>query len=150
MSNCSYLFNMIGPLVGCHALRDQCCRVLSALLLQFNMNPSANITCMLGEQLQAYILSFLVFWTPGFLFRSVFNSLCTVQFLVSTLVACCIPSETKESCSSTTSQVLSLLRMLTVDTDSSMYDFVKVSFCYLVCICSIRDLLLLYFVDVWN
>ena len=55
--------------------------------------------------------------------------MCSVQFLVSKLVACFTPSKTKDSCDSNTSQVLSLLRILTVDSDPSMHDYVKVSVC---------------------
>ncbi|KAJ1418257.1 PIK-related kinase [Sesbania bispinosa] len=98
LSTSNYLFNLIGPLIGCPALQDQCCRILSALLLSFKKNLSADITRLLGEQ---------------------------IQFLVSKLVACCIPSKTKESCDSTTSQALSLLHMLTVDSDPSMYEYIK-------------------------
>ncbi|KAJ1384473.1 PIK-related kinase [Sesbania bispinosa] len=98
LSTSNYLFNLIGPLIGCPALQDQCCRILSTLLLSFKKNLSADITRLLGEQL---------------------------QFLVSKLVACCIPSKTKESCDSTTSQALSLLHMLTVDSDPSMYEYIK-------------------------
>nr|KYP51531.1 Serine/threonine-protein kinase ATM [Cajanus cajan] len=98
LSTSNYLFNLMGSLIECHALQDQCCRILSALLLHFKNNLSAEATSMLGEQL---------------------------QFLVSKLVECCIPSKTKESYDSTASQALSLLRILTVDSDSSMYDYVK-------------------------
>ncbi|RDY13104.1 Serine/threonine-protein kinase ATM, partial [Mucuna pruriens] len=98
LSTSNYLFNLIGSLIECHALQDQCCRILSALVLHFKKNLSTDVTSMLGGQL---------------------------QFLVSKLVACCIPSKTKESCDSTAAQALSLLRMLTVDSDSSMYDYVK-------------------------
>ncbi|XP_061349623.1 serine/threonine-protein kinase ATM-like [Gastrolobium bilobum] len=98
LSTSNYLLNLIGPLIGCHALHEQCCHILSALLLLFKESTSADISSMLGEQL---------------------------QFLVSKLVACCIPSKTKNLCDSTTSQVLSLLRMLTVDSDPSMYGYVK-------------------------
>ncbi|KAK7281904.1 hypothetical protein RIF29_10269 [Crotalaria pallida] len=98
LSTCNYLFNLIGSLVGYHPLREQCFRMLSALLLRLKKNPSADVTSLLGEQL---------------------------QLVVSKLVACCIPSETKEPSDSTTSQVLSLLHMLTVDSDPSLFDYVK-------------------------
>ncbi|KAL2340902.1 hypothetical protein Fmac_008842 [Flemingia macrophylla] len=98
LSTSNYLFNLIGSLIECHALQDQCCRIFSALLLHFKNNLSVDVASMLGEQL---------------------------QFLVSKLVACCIPSKTKESCDSTASQAISLLRMLTVDSDSSLYDYIK-------------------------
>ncbi|KAG5035608.1 hypothetical protein JHK87_010518 [Glycine soja] len=98
LSTSNYLINLIGSLIECRALQDQCCCILSSLLLYFKNNLSTDVTSMLGEQL---------------------------QFLVSKLVACCIPSKTKESCDGTASQALSLLHMLTVDSDSSMYDYVK-------------------------
>ncbi|MED6127527.1 hypothetical protein PIB30_088841, partial [Stylosanthes scabra] len=47
-----------------------------------------------------------------------------LQFLVSKLVACCTPNR-KELSDSNTSQVLSLLRLLTVDSDPSMHEYVK-------------------------
>ncbi|KAK7317181.1 hypothetical protein RJT34_01188 [Clitoria ternatea] len=98
LSTSSYLFNLIGPMIGCHTLQDQCCRILSALLVTLKKNPSPDIIRMLGDQL---------------------------QFLVSKLVECCIPSKTKGSCDTTASQALSLLRMLTVDSESSMHDYIK-------------------------
>ncbi|XP_057442948.1 serine/threonine-protein kinase ATM [Lotus japonicus] len=98
LSTSNYLFNLIGPLIGCLPLQDQCCRILSALLLSFKNNVSADISSMLGEQL---------------------------QFLVSKLVACCIPLKTESSCHSTSSKSLAVLHMLTVDSDPSMYDYVK-------------------------
>ncbi|XP_027337565.1 serine/threonine-protein kinase ATM [Abrus precatorius] len=98
LSTSNYLFNLIGSLIECDALQDQCCCILSALFLLLKKNLSTDMTSMLGEQL---------------------------QFLVSKLVTCCIPSKTKESFDSTTSQALSLLHMLTVDSDSSMYDHIK-------------------------
>ncbi|XP_068483746.1 serine/threonine-protein kinase ATM isoform X2 [Phaseolus vulgaris] len=98
LSTSNYLLNLIGSLIDCRPLQDQCCRILSALLLHLKRNISTDVTVMLGEQL---------------------------QFLVSKLVACCIPSKTKVLCDTTVSQALSLLHMLTVDSDSSMYDYVK-------------------------
>ncbi|KAK7350621.1 hypothetical protein VNO77_09440 [Canavalia gladiata] len=98
LSTSNYLFNLIGSLIECHALQDQCCRILFALFLPLRKNLSTDMISMLGEQL---------------------------QFLVSKLVACCIPSKPKESCESTASQALSLLRMLTVDSDPSLYDYIK-------------------------
>lgn len=53
----------------------------------------------------------------------------SMQFLVSKLVACCIPSEANGEHSSTrSSQVLSLLLQLTVDSDPSLYDYIRVGF----------------------
>ncbi|KAI9087642.1 hypothetical protein K1719_030512 [Acacia pycnantha] len=94
-----YIFNLVGPFISCPALQDQCVCIIRALLVLLRNNPSPEITCVLGEQL---------------------------QFLVSKLVAVCIPYDTKEGCHSTkSSQVLSLLRMLTVDSDPSMYDYIR-------------------------
>lgn len=53
----------------------------------------------------------------------------SLQFLVSKLVACCIPSEANGEYSGTrSSQVLSLLLQLTVDSDPSLYDYIRVGF----------------------
>lgn len=50
-----------------------------------------------------------------------------VQFLVSKLVACCIPSENNpELHVMQSSRVLSLLHQLTVDADPALYDCIKV------------------------
>ncbi|XP_059644264.1 serine/threonine-protein kinase ATM [Cornus florida] len=98
-STSNYLFNVVGQFIGCHALQDQCCRIICTLLKTFRSNPSKETTGVLGEQL---------------------------QFLVSKLVACCIPSESSvELSSSQPSQVLSLLHQLTVDSDPSLYDYIK-------------------------
>ncbi|PRQ24322.1 putative non-specific serine/threonine protein kinase [Rosa chinensis] len=98
-STSNYLFNLIGQFIGYHDLQDQCCRVISVLLKTFKSNPSREIISVLGEQL---------------------------QFLVSKLVACCIPSETKgEQFGCGSSQVLSLLFQLTVHSDPSLYDYIR-------------------------
>ncbi|KAI4336143.1 hypothetical protein L6164_014710 [Bauhinia variegata] len=97
-STSNYLFNLIGPLIGCDALQDQCCHIILALLIQLKRNLSTEITSVLGEQL---------------------------QFLVSKLVACC-NSEVKEQCGSTASSlILSLVHSLIVDSDPSMYDYIR-------------------------
>ncbi|CAB4280796.1 unnamed protein product [Prunus armeniaca] len=98
-STSNYLFNLVGQFIGCRALQDQCCRIISALLKTFKSNPSKEIISVLGEQL---------------------------QFLVSKLVACCIPTEAKgEQSGSRSSQVLSLLLELTVDSDPSLHDYIR-------------------------
>ncbi|KAK9278063.1 hypothetical protein L1049_027621 [Liquidambar formosana] len=98
-STSNYLFNLVGQLIGCISLQDQCCRIISKLLETFKSNPSKEIVGVLGEQL---------------------------QFLVSKLVACYIPSETNGELSGTRpSQVLSLLHQLTVDSDPSLYDYIR-------------------------
>ncbi|KAK1564596.1 hypothetical protein Q3G72_006661 [Acer saccharum] len=98
-STSNYLFNLIGQFIGCHALQDQCCRIISALLKAFKNNPSKEIINVLGEQL---------------------------QFLVSKLVACFIPSESSgEPSGSRSSQVLSLLLQLTLESDPSLHDYIR-------------------------
>ncbi|XP_061953335.1 serine/threonine-protein kinase ATM isoform X2 [Populus nigra] len=51
-STFKYLINLIGQFIGCDALQDQCCRVISALLNTLKGNPSKDIANVLGEQLQ--------------------------------------------------------------------------------------------------
>jgi len=66
---------------------------------------------------------------PSLLKSIYLDALVTVQFLVSKLVACCIPSvaNAEESCPPS-SQVFSLLHLLTVDSDPSLHDYIRVSF----------------------
>ncbi|KAL1153771.1 hypothetical protein V6Z11_A09G199000 [Gossypium hirsutum] len=98
-STSNYLFNLIGQYIGCHALQDQCCCIISSLLKTFKSNPSKEIVGVLGEQL---------------------------QFLVSKLVACCIPLEAEGQRSATVSSLfLSLLLELTVESDPSLYDYIR-------------------------
>lgn len=97
-STFKYLINLIGQFIGCDALQDQCCRVISALLNTLKGNPSKDIANVLGEQL---------------------------QFLVSKLVACCIPSETSGEIGTRAYEILSLLRQLTVGSDPSLHDYVR-------------------------
>ncbi|XP_057952318.1 serine/threonine-protein kinase ATM [Malania oleifera] len=98
-STSNYIFNLVGQFIGCHALENQCCHIISTLLKIFEDNPSKEISGVLGEQL---------------------------QFFVSKLVACCIPSEANgELVGTRSSQVVSLLRNLTVDSDPSLHDFIK-------------------------
>ncbi|GMY24943.1 serine/threonine-protein kinase ATM isoform X1 [Fagus crenata] len=98
-STSNYLFNLIGQFIGSHALQDQCCGIISVLLRTFKSNPSKEMISVLGEQL---------------------------QFLVSKLVACCIPSEANGEHSGTRlSQVLSLLLQLTVNSDPALYDYIR-------------------------
>lgn len=150
---CSYLFNLVSQFIGCRALQDQCCRIISALLKTFKSNPSKEIISVLGEQLQvcsfidSICLSFLLHphifsprapppSIPHFPPKkdpfqySLLHSCCVLmQFLVSKLVACCIPTEAKgEQSGSRSSQVLSLLLELTVDSDPSLYDYIRVTF----------------------
>ncbi|XP_011028561.1 PREDICTED: serine/threonine-protein kinase ATM [Populus euphratica] len=97
-STFKYLINLSGQFIGCDALQDQCCRVISALLNTLKGNPSKDIANVLGEQL---------------------------QFLVSKLVACCIPSETSGEIGTRAYEILSLLRQLTVGSDPSLHDYVR-------------------------
>ncbi|KAL0315150.1 UNVERIFIED_CONTAM: Serine/threonine-protein kinase ATM [Sesamum calycinum] len=96
----SYLLNLVGQFVGCQYLMDQCCHIISTLLKISRDSPSGESTRVLGEQL---------------------------QFLVSRLVAYCVPSESCGNLSATAlSQVVSLLQQLTVGSDSSLYEYIKV------------------------
>ncbi|KAJ8427338.1 hypothetical protein Cgig2_030603 [Carnegiea gigantea] len=98
-STSCYLFNLIGQFISSQALQEQCCRMISTLLRTFKSNPSKETTRVLGEQL---------------------------QFLVSKLVACCIPSVANaEGLCPPSSQVLSLLHLLTVDSDPSLHDYIR-------------------------
>ncbi|XAR50182.1 Non-specific serine/threonine protein kinase [Bertholletia excelsa] len=98
-STFSYLLNLVGQFFSCHALQEQCCHIISTLLQTFRSNPSQETAGVLGEQL---------------------------QFLVSKLVACCTPLESNIGLSGTQSSlVLSLLNQLTVESDPSLYDYIK-------------------------
>ncbi|CAL5362027.1 unnamed protein product [Camellia sinensis] len=98
-STFNYLFNLVGQFVGCHALQDQCCHIISSLLQSFRSKPSKETARVLGEQL---------------------------QFLVSKLLACCIPPESNSDLSGTqSSQVVSLFNQLTVDSDPLLHDYIK-------------------------
>ncbi|CAO2819072.1 unnamed protein product [Amaranthus hypochondriacus] len=98
-STSCYLFNLVCQFMSSRALQDQCCRMISIMLKMFMTNPSTETTHILGEQL---------------------------QFLVPKLVACCIPlgSIAEKSCTSS-SKVLSLLHLLTVDSDPSLHDYIR-------------------------
>ncbi|THG07383.1 hypothetical protein TEA_016175 [Camellia sinensis var. sinensis] len=111
-STFNYLFNLVGQFVGCHALQDQCCHIISSLLQSFRSKPSKETARVLGEQL---------------------------QFLVSKLLACCIPPESNSDLSGTqSSQVVSLFNQLTVDSDPLLHDYIKV---YLFCSLAIETCL---------
>ncbi|XP_048138241.1 serine/threonine-protein kinase ATM isoform X2 [Rhodamnia argentea] len=98
-STSSYLFNLVGQYIGCHALQDQCCRIIATLLKTFENDPSKEISSVLGEQL---------------------------QFLVSKLVTCCIPSNANgENPPSGSSQVLSLLHQLVLHSGPSLHDYIR-------------------------
>ncbi|KAI3454494.1 hypothetical protein Pfo_011157 [Paulownia fortunei] len=98
-STFNYLLNLIGQFIGCHYLMDQCCYIISTLLKISRDNPSGETTRVLGEQL---------------------------PFLVSKLVACCIPSESYGNLSAiASSQLVSLLQLLTIGSDPSLYEYIK-------------------------
>ncbi|XP_020591737.1 serine/threonine-protein kinase ATM [Phalaenopsis equestris] len=98
-STSNYILNIMGQNVGIQPLQDHCCTVLSALLEVFKAEPTAEAINVLGEQL---------------------------QFLISKLVACCIPSRSRgNGCTIPSSQVINLLCQLTVDADPSLYVFIK-------------------------
>ncbi|KAI8543048.1 hypothetical protein RHMOL_Rhmol08G0188500 [Rhododendron molle] len=98
-STFNYLFNVAGLFVCCNGLQDQCCCIISSLLQTYRSSPSKETAGVLGEQL---------------------------QYLVSKLVGCCIPLVPNSDLSGTqSSQVLSLLNQLTVDSDPSLHDYIK-------------------------
>ncbi|XP_073284364.1 serine/threonine-protein kinase ATM isoform X12 [Primulina huaijiensis] len=98
-STFSYLLNLIGQFIGCDCLLDQCCCIISTLLNISRDYPSGETIRVLGEQL---------------------------QFLVSELVACCIPCGSNKKLSLTTSsRAVLLLQQLTIGADSSMVEYMK-------------------------
>ncbi|KAL3529546.1 hypothetical protein ACH5RR_008868 [Cinchona calisaya] len=98
-STFNYLLNLVGQCIGRHALLDQCCRVISMLLKIYKDCPSDDTTNVLGEQL---------------------------QFLVSKLVFCCLPSEYDgENPFACSSEVLPLLHQLILHSDTSLHEYIK-------------------------
>ncbi|KAK9073522.1 hypothetical protein SSX86_007846 [Deinandra increscens subsp. villosa] len=98
-STSNYIFNLVGQFIDCGPLQDQCCQIIAALLKTIKINQSNNGIDVLGEQL---------------------------QFLVSKLVDCCIPSKCNLKCSlSQPSEALSLLHQLVVDSDPSLHKHIK-------------------------
>ncbi|XP_020270626.1 serine/threonine-protein kinase ATM [Asparagus officinalis] len=98
-STSNYIFNILGQLIDKQSLQDQCCRILSTLLEVFKVDCKKDVICVLGEQL---------------------------QFLVSKLVACCIPSVNKGGRGEgPSSRVITLLHQLTVDADISLSDYIR-------------------------
>ncbi|KAH9603108.1 hypothetical protein KSS87_015043, partial [Heliosperma pusillum] len=101
-----YLLNLVGQFISIPSLQDQCCHMISLLLKMCKSNTSEETTRVLGEQL---------------------------QYLVAKLVSCCIPSGSNTEISSpSSSQVLSLLHLLIVDSDPCLHAFIKVSLCPVV------------------
>ena len=136
---CSYLFNLIGQFIGSHALQDQYWGIISALLRNFKSNPSKD---QCAGRTTSGICHLLItksqVFCPILSQHLLLSSDCVLlQFLVSKLVACCIPSEANGEDSGTRlSQVLSLLLLLTVDSDPAFYDFIRVGFLeanYFIC-----------------
>ncbi|XP_073046910.1 serine/threonine-protein kinase ATM-like isoform X2 [Primulina eburnea] len=98
-STFNYLLNLIGQFIGCDCLLDQRCCIISTLLNISRDYPSGETIRVLGEQL---------------------------QFLVSELVACCIPCGTNKKLSvNTSSRAILLLQQLIIGADSSMVEFIK-------------------------
>ncbi|KAI3684521.1 hypothetical protein L6452_33745 [Arctium lappa] len=98
-STSNYLFNLVGQFIDYDPLQDQCCRIISTLLKTLKDNQSKYGIDVLGEQL---------------------------QFLVSKLVECFIPSQSDFKHSRTQpSEALSLLHELVVDSDPSLHKLIK-------------------------
>ncbi|CAI9106195.1 OLC1v1005280C2 [Oldenlandia corymbosa var. corymbosa] len=96
-STFNYLLSLVGQYIGPHALLNQCCRIISMLLKLSKDCQSGGSTIVLGEQL---------------------------QFLVSKVVGCCMPSNEGLSVASI-SEVLSLLNQLILQSDTSLHDYIK-------------------------
>eukprot|EP01018_Ginkgo_biloba_P024682 Gb_40159 [translate_table: standard] len=100
-STCRYLFHMILHSLGYQELQDQCCCLMSSILDIFKSLPSEEISLVVGSQLQS---------------------------VVSKLVVCCINSYQIRAVEETVkppSGVLILLHRLTVDADTSLYNYIK-------------------------
>ncbi|KAJ8476072.1 hypothetical protein OPV22_019799 [Ensete ventricosum] len=98
-SSSYYIINIVGQLIGSQPLQEQCCVILSTLLKAFKGKPTKDVYNVLGEEL---------------------------QFLVSKLVACCIPSESQnEKAVPPPPAVISLLHELTVDADPLLLGYIR-------------------------
>ncbi|KAI0497772.1 hypothetical protein KFK09_021007 [Dendrobium nobile] len=98
-STSNYIIHIAGQYVGILPLQDHCCTILSTLLEVFTNERTADAVNVLGEQL---------------------------QFLVSKLVACCIPyGSLSDGGTVPSTRVINILCQLTVDADPSLYDFIK-------------------------
>ncbi|MQL83584.1 hypothetical protein Taro_016078, partial [Colocasia esculenta] len=95
-----YVFNLVGQFIVDPALQDQCCAIVSTLLLSFRgqdlIKDGVNI---LGEQL---------------------------QLLISKLVVCYSHDDSTTSSVASSSKIVSLLEQLVVDADSSLYDYIRI------------------------
>ncbi|KFK34114.1 hypothetical protein AALP_AA5G103600 [Arabis alpina] len=98
-STLNYIFNLVGQFICSPSLQDQCCSIASCLLDSFKSNPAKEIVSVLGDQL---------------------------QFLVSTLVTCCIDAEADSKVSgSKSSQLVNLLHKLIVSSESSLDEDIR-------------------------
>ncbi|XP_076932541.1 serine/threonine-protein kinase ATM-like isoform X2 [Bidens hawaiensis] len=98
-STSNYVFNLVGQFIDCGPLKDQCCQIINVLLGTIKINQSKYGIDVLGEQL---------------------------QFLVSKLVECCIPSKSDIKNSLTQpSEALLLLDQLVMDSDPSLHKHIK-------------------------
>ncbi|KAG9138050.1 hypothetical protein Leryth_001298 [Lithospermum erythrorhizon] len=98
-STFNYLLNLVCQFIDADTSLRQSCDVLSSLLKIFKEHPSAEITTILGEQL---------------------------QFLVPTLVTYCTSSERKGELSiRKSSKVVSLLKHLIMGVDPSVHEYIK-------------------------
>ncbi|XP_064968170.1 serine/threonine-protein kinase ATM-like isoform X2 [Musa acuminata AAA Group] len=98
-SSSYYIINIVGQLIGSQPLQEQCCVILSTLLKAFKAKPTKDVYNVLGEEL---------------------------QFLVSKLVACCIPSESQNvKAVPPPPAVISLLHELTVDADPLLLGYIR-------------------------
>ncbi|XP_042436712.1 serine/threonine-protein kinase ATM-like isoform X3 [Zingiber officinale] len=98
-SSSYYIMSIIGQLICSQFLQEQCCIILSTLLEAFKTESGKDAYNVLGEQL---------------------------QFLVSKLVSCCIPTESQEEKIAPLSpRIISLLHELIVDADPLLLDHIK-------------------------
>lgn len=118
------------------------------LLQTYRSSPSKETAGVLGEQLQVRFITCLLY---GGKFNIVVYAMILIycvgvleQYLVSKLVGCCIPLVSDSDLSGTkSSQVLSLLNQLTVDSDPSLHGYIKVCLC---CSPAANESLLILFV----
>uniref|UniRef100_A0A7N0V2B4 Uncharacterized protein n=1 Tax=Kalanchoe fedtschenkoi TaxID=63787 RepID=A0A7N0V2B4_KALFE len=98
-STYNYLLKLVGLYIRSSDLQGQCCQIISTTLQTSYDLQSQRTPAVLGEQL---------------------------QFLVSMLVDCCLPNEPSlEISTQHSSPIVSLLRQLTVDSDSSLQEYVR-------------------------
>ncbi|KAK9117160.1 hypothetical protein Sjap_016107 [Stephania japonica] len=114
-STSNYLLNIVGQFISCQALQSQCCSILSKLLEAFKCSPSRDSAHVLVRYFDSIWFAFGYF--AILLIRSYFaNSL--VDFRNSSERAgknFGIPSD----------QVVSLLHRLILNSDSSLYEYIR-------------------------